>query len=106
MANIVFANTAAATAAGYKLTQTDRGAPSGPGQQNKQYQAVFSKPLIGGSHQSGYNMRAMGEHAVQTSAVIQALAALNNQRGHRYGFGTTVQVNDDGHDVVEVLDAT
>jgi hypothetical protein len=106
MTDIAFANTAAATAAGYKLVETDRGAPAGPGQQNKRYQAVFSKHVVGGSHQSNQFIRAMGEHAVQTSAVIAALAALNNQRGHRYGFGTTVQINDDGHDVVEVLDAT
>lgn len=61
---------------------------------------------VGGSHQSHQRINAVGEAATLALATAAAIAAANNQRGHRYGFGTTVQINDDGHDVVEVLDVT
>ncbi len=60
----------------------------------------------GGSHQSHQRLNAKGYGATLALATAAAIASANYQRGHRYGFGTTVQINDDGHDTVEVLDAS
>jgi hypothetical protein len=80
------ANIAAATAARYKETATDRGAgyTNGP-----RFHCHLSKYLQGAPGQAGYDMRADGFSAVSAaSARANALANLNNQRGHRYGFGS------------------
>lgn len=89
MASIAFANIAAAVAAGYKEIVTDRGPQS---QQPGNIQAplprflvVLEKPIVGESSMSGSMWRASGEGASQVAAEAIALAALNTQRGHRYG---------------------
>jgi hypothetical protein len=75
------ANAAAAVSAGYIKTQTDFGATANP-----RYMTVFSKPLTGLEGQSGNELRARGYSNVDAAtADTVALAALNNQRLHRYG---------------------
>jgi hypothetical protein len=91
------ANIAAATAAGYIRQQTDRGVQSGRGQLAPRYFTTLSKPLVGGTHQSGFEFRATGESDVSAAAAdTAALAALNNQRLHRYGGGATRNKDDLG----------
>jgi len=82
-----FANVAAATAAGYKLTDTDRGASFVPA--NQRFHAHLTKYVTGGTHQSGFELRAEGFSATSAaSARAAANTVLNNQRSHRYGFGS------------------
>jgi hypothetical protein len=98
MTDIAHATVPLATAAGFVYTQDTMA--------DGNYLCQLSKPLVGGSHESGHEIRAVGIGATVALATAQALAALNNQRGHRYGFGTTVQVNDDDLGTVEVTDLT
>jgi hypothetical protein len=60
----------------------------------------------GGTHQSHQRIEAIGVGDTLAAATARAITAANNQRGHRYGFGTTVQINDDDLGTVEVLDAS
>lgn len=79
MALSAFANLAAAITAGYVETATQ--------QTDGFYFVTLEKWLTGGTNAgSGFNMRAFGRGTTQAAAETQALAALNNQRGHRYGF--------------------
>lgn len=84
------ADATAATTAGYKLTQADRGAapttPNFSASQPARYSSVYSKPVVGSSLDSGFQVEARGEsNASQAAADAAALAALNAQRRHRYG---------------------
>ena len=73
-----------ATAAGYARTQTDRGASFGV----NRFISVYEKPVVG-VQGSGGVLRATGISGVsQAAADTAALAALNAQRGHRYGKGS------------------
>lgn len=87
MASIAFANIAAAVAAGYKEVATDRGPQTQFGSQPAQprWIVTLEKPLRGEVGFSGVTWRAHGEGATQVAAEAIALAALNTQRGHRYG---------------------
>lgn len=78
---------AAAVAAGYTSTATDRGANVNP-----RWQVVLEKRLTGAGS-SGVVFRAIGEGASQAAAESQALASLNAQRAHRYGRGATNNVS-------------
>jgi len=79
------ANIAAATAAGYKLTETDAGAGRSP-----RYRCYLAKMITGGSHQAGFEFRAEGHSdALAASARTNCLAALNDQRKQRWGAGAT-----------------
>lgn len=74
------ADHAAATTAGYKRIQIDRGAGTGP-----RYTSTYEKQLVGEPGASGSMFRATGTSDVsQAAADTQALAALNGQRRHRY----------------------
>lgn len=80
------ANIAAATGAGWRETATDRGAnyPGG------RYHCHLTKIVVGGSHQSGFELRADGfDDTSAANARANALAAANDQRKHRYGAGAT-----------------
>jgi hypothetical protein len=80
------ASAAAAVAAGYIKTQTDRGAGAG----SPRYITTFDKLVIGGGDEAHANTRAVGtSDASAAAADTQALAALNGQRNIRYGTGTT-----------------
>jgi hypothetical protein len=87
MASIAFANIAAAVAAGYKEIATDRGPQTQFGTQPAQPRWVvrLEKPITGEPGFSGGLYVAHGEGATQVAAEAVALAALNTQRGHRYG---------------------
>jgi hypothetical protein len=70
----------AATTAGYKRIQIDRGAGSSP-----RYSSTYEKQLVGEPGASGSMFRATGTSDVsQAAADSQALSALNGQRRHRY----------------------
>lgn len=56
---------------------------------------MLEKRLTGGGH-SGVMFRAIGEGATQGAAETQAVAALNEQRAHRYGRGATNSVSSRG----------
>src|SRR5262245_28277368 len=88
------ADAAAATTAGYKLLQVDRGAapttPNFNASQPARYRSEYSKPVTGaggsGVGDSGQEIRATGEsNAAQATADANALASLNALRRHRYG---------------------
>ena len=82
------ANNAAAVAAGWIREQVDRGA-SPPG--GTRYFTKYSKQTVGLAGSSGSLTTAYGESNVdQATADTRALAALNAQRGHRYGVAATV----------------
>lgn len=100
MTDIALASVAAATAAGFTYTLTN------PSDVTGQVKIVLSKPVYGGTHQAGVRLSAVGYGASTTAAETAVLAALNNQRGHRYGFGTTLQINKDPLGTVEVEDAS
>jgi hypothetical protein len=77
----------AATTAGYKRIQIDRGASASP-----RYTSTYEKQLVGEPGASGSMFRATGSSDVsQAAADTQALSALNGQRKHRYagtgGYG-------------------
>lgn len=83
------ADAAAAVSAGYKKTQTDRGAAS----PNLRYVTDFTKPMVGVTGApASVEQRAVGESSTSAAAAdTQALAALNAQREHRHkksGGGT------------------
>lgn len=89
MASKDFANVAAATAAGYKETVTDRGAAFVPA--SRRFLVVFDKWVVGETPgASGSRLEASGEGASQVAAEAVALPAINNLRAHRYGFDTNV----------------
>ncbi len=94
------ADNAAALAAGYVRSQTDRGATAIP-----RYQSQYTKHLVGeAGGSSGGETRATGHSVVsQAAADTQALAALNGQRTLRHGAGATSGTGSHGgartHDV-------
>lgn len=89
MASKDHANIAAAVAAGYKETVTDRGASFTPA--SRRFLVVLDKPVVGETPgASGQRLEASGEGASQVAAEAVVLAALNNLRAHRYGFDTAV----------------
>lgn len=109
MTDIALADLAAATAAGYKVEYLTIAAHTEQGNQSiaETYRARLTKPVYGGTHQAGFEIRADGySTASQATAAVNAVAALNAQRKVRYGAGTTVQINDDTLGTVEVLDAS
>lgn len=78
------ASHAAAVSAGYTRVDIDRGASFSP-----RYLARYERPTIGVSGQGGGLTSAQGAGSdTQATAQANALAALNNLRGHRYGFGS------------------
>ena len=84
MADIAFANIAAATAAGYSETVLDRGASfANPA---VRFEVTLEKLLVGEPTSSGGPIRAFGQGASQVAAEAVALAALNQQRYKRYGL--------------------
>lgn len=78
------ASIAAATAAGYKEIVLDRGASANVA---TRYEVTLEKPIVGEPGSSGGMLRAFGQGSTQAAAEAQALAALNEQRAHRYGRG-------------------
>jgi hypothetical protein len=78
------ASIAAAITAGYKEIVADRGASWLPA--SARFEVTLEKHLTGQSGNSGAPVRAYGVGASQATAETQALAALNGQRSHRYGF--------------------
>lgn len=81
-----FANNAAALAAGYVRTQTDRGA----GAPYDRFKSEYVKPVNGGTTNPGQGdgvcIRAVGtDQSAQATADTNALNALNDQRQHYYG---------------------
>lgn len=75
------ANIAAVQAAGFLVTQTDRGATFG----NDRFLTVIQKWMTGGGT-SGHLLKAHGVSSVsQAAADTNAVAALNKQRDLRYG---------------------
>jgi hypothetical protein len=99
MASKDYANIAAAVAAGYKETVTDRGASFTPA--SRRFLVVLDKPVTGEpGGQSGSRLEVSGEGANQAAAEVVALAAVNNLRAHRYGFDTTVSTGSHGGTMV------
>src|SRR6266852_6870631 len=81
MAVTDLADNAAAVAAGYTRTQTDRGVGKSP-----RYLSGYSKPIVEEAGASGGLLRSDGNSDFsQAAADTQALNALNVQRRHRYG---------------------
>ena len=80
------ANHAAAVAAGYKSTVTDRGAAFLPAAER--WKAQLAKPIIGDVGQSGGEFRAEGYGSSQVNAETASFNALNGQRQIRYGLGS------------------
>lgn len=76
------ANHAAAVTAGFKSTLTDRGATVPAAER---YEVTLEKPIVAGVGRRGGMMRAFGIGSSQANAEARALAALNEQRDHRYG---------------------
>ncbi len=78
------ASHAAAVTAGYTSTLTDRGVlykfPA------ERYEVVLQRRVVGGAGRRGGPLRAYGVGSSQANAETRAIAALNNQRDHRYGF--------------------
>ena len=82
MATTAFSTTSAATGAGYKLVEKDNGATATP-----RFVATFEKYVVGGTHQAGFRLNAIGvSQTAAGTARANALAALNNQRQNRWGF--------------------
>jgi hypothetical protein len=85
MAVADLASIAAATAAGYKLVQTDRGIAG----LADRYYVTLEKPITGDPDGgSGGLFAATAYGATSTTAKTNALAALNNNRKMRYGADT------------------
>jgi hypothetical protein len=74
------ASIAAATAAGYKEIVLDRGVSYGATRFE-----VTLEPIVGEPGALGTMFRAFGQGSTQAAAEAVALAALNEQRAHRYG---------------------
>ena len=88
MASNAFANAAAAVAAGYIKTNSDRdrGVPgSGSQAASERFQTIFSLPLSGASGEHGVECRCIGFGVDQATAEVNALANLNSWRANRYG---------------------
>ena len=80
------ANLAAATAAGYKLIEHDSGVVG----DGKRFKSTLEKYVTGGATQAGTLIRADGfDVTSQANARTNAVAALNQQRKHRWGAGAT-----------------
>lgn len=79
------ASHAAAVAAGFKSTATDRGAAFAPSSQR--WHVRLSKPTVGQTGASGKEIRADGFGSSQANAESAAVTALNGQRALRYGRG-------------------
>jgi hypothetical protein len=80
------ANLAAATAAGYKLTEHDTGVASDP----KRFKTTLAKWITGGAAEAGFEFRADGfDSTSQANARTNAVAALNGARKLRWGAGAT-----------------
>jgi hypothetical protein len=75
------ANLAASVAAGYKEIVNDKGASFGA----NRFTVTLEKPTVGEPGATGGLLRSYGQGATQAAAEAQALAALNEQRAHRYG---------------------
>src|ERR1700737_1190859 len=93
-----FANAAAAVAAGYKEVDVDRGAgldidaPLSP-----RYLVRLEIPIVGEIGLAGGLFSAQGESDVSLAAAqTNATTALNAARGHRWGFGATVNKGPNG----------
>ena len=76
------ANQAAAVAAGFKSTVTDR-ASTVPA--SERFEVTLEKHIVGGAGRRGGPLRAYGVGSSQANAEAAAAAALNTQRNHRYG---------------------
>lgn len=87
------ASHAAAVAAGYTSTTTDRGASAPVAER---YYCRLEKRLAGGGSASGFSFRADGFGSSQANAQAAAASALNGQRAVRYGRGATNSVNSRG----------
>jgi hypothetical protein len=103
MALAALANIAAATAAGYKETVLDRGASFSPA--GVRFEVTLEGQQVGEpGGQSHVQLRAFGQGSSQANAETVALAALNNQRLHRYGAdsGSVSKGNHLGQHVIDV----
>ena len=98
MANIAKTDIAGFTAAGWTYAQAT--------EKDGSFKVQLELQAPGGSHQSHVRLEALGIGATLAAATAMAIAVANNQRGHRYGFGTTLQVNQDGHGGGHSLDAS
>jgi hypothetical protein len=79
------ADNTAATSAGYRRIQEDRGAGKSP-----RYVSRYEKQMKGELGQGGFLVRQEGYSDVsQAAADTTALAALNGFRKHRYGIGAS-----------------
>lgn len=87
------ASLAAAVAAGYTSTITDRGA-SAPAAER--YYCRLEKRLTGGANLGAVRFRADGFGSSQVNAEAAATNALNEQRALRYGRGATNSTNSRG----------
>lgn len=98
MANL--ADNTAATNAGWRRIQIDRGASVNP-----RYQTRYEKWVTGATNEGGALLKADGVSNVdQATADSQALAALNGQRLHRYGSSSGLNKNPVGN--AHTADAT
>jgi len=81
MAVTDLADNAAATTAGYRRVQIDRGASAHP-----RYATRYEKLMTGAPGAAGFQFEAEGESDVsQAAADTTALTVLNTQRRHYYG---------------------
>lgn len=104
MALSALASIAAAATAGYKETVLDRGASFSPA--GFRFEVTLEGQQVGEpSGQSHIQLRAFGQGASQAAAEAIALAALNNQRLHRYGADSG-SVSKGSHGGQHVIDAT
>lgn len=75
------ADNTAIVAAGYKRTQTDRGAGRSP-----RFLTAYAKPMVGEPTATGCEFRAeVGSDVSQADADAKAIVALNAGRKQRYG---------------------
>lgn len=80
-----------ALAAGFKRSQLDRGVAGGV-RGEPRYTTVYDKHLTGAQGYAGGPFRARGSSDTsQAAADSQALAALDYQRGYRYGLDETAR---------------
>lgn len=87
------ASAAAAVAAGYTKTQTDRGV----GSASPRFLTTFTKMVVGASEQSHVELRAVGVSDVSAAAAdTQAVTCLNGMRNIRYGTGATAGTDQHG----------
>lgn len=81
-----------ATSAGYARIQIDYGSGKSP-----RYVSRYEKPIVGEPGSSGGLLKASGNSDIsQVDADTKALAALNNQRLHRWGAGASVNSGSKG----------